>query len=101
MASRDINAIGLRKRELVERSQAFRQDFDRQWQPVQVWVDKAELGFTLARQGRDLLVILTPILGALHPGKGSLLKATASLVSNWPALKNIWQGFRAMRRTAK
>ena len=101
MAPRNLNEIGIRKRELIERSQACRRDFDRQWQPVQVWVDKAELGFTLARQGRDLLVILTPILGAMRPGKGSLLKATATLVSNWPALKNIWQGFRAMRPTAK
>lgn len=101
MDSGNLNDTALRKRALVQRSQDLRRNCDRELELVRVWIDKAEPGFKLATQGRDLFMVLTPVLASMVEGKGSMLKTALSLVSNWPVLKSVWQGFRALRDTAR
>lgn len=97
MGSRELNKLGWRKQALLEQSHQWRRDFDRDLKPVQVWADKAELGFRLAVQGKDLLMVVAPALACATKGKGGIVKAALSLASNWPVLRAVWQDWRALR----
>jgi hypothetical protein len=95
-----LKEIETRKAVLVRQSQLLRQDFTAQAQPIKVWLDKAELGFRLARQGKDVLLLLTPALLAMATGRGGMLKGGLALLSNWRVLKKVWEGFRGMKEPA-
>jgi hypothetical protein len=74
MVARQLRRIELRKSVLVARSQGLRQEFATEIAPIRLWMNKAELGFRLARQGRDLLFILAPLLFATVKGEGGMMK---------------------------
>jgi hypothetical protein len=100
MVARQLRRIELRKSVLVARSQGLRQEFATEIAPIKRWMNKAELGFRLARQGRDLLFILAPILFATVKGEGGMMKRAMAFLPNWRVLQGVWECFRSMRPSA-
>jgi hypothetical protein len=96
-----IKEIELRKSALLKQSQAWRRDFETELQPIYLWVEKAEHGFRLAREAKDLLLALTPILLATPKPQGNRMKVIFGLFSNWPLLKAVWDGFCAVRAQSR
>jgi hypothetical protein len=97
----EIKEMELRKAVLLKQSQGWRRDFEKELQPIHALVEKAEYGFRLARQAKDVLLALTPILLATQKPQGNRIKAVLGLLSNWPLLKAVWEGFRAVRAQSR